>query len=110
MSHSAAFAVQVDGADTPCPVVSVCGEVDLATAPQMDSCIAAVLASGPRTVVLNLSKTTFMDCSGLAVLLGMKAQLPAESVVMLHEPKPFILKILGILGLDSLISVEASAA
>jgi anti-sigma B factor antagonist len=110
MSHSVGFAVQVDHLETPCPLVSVSGEVDLATAPQVASCIASVLAKNPRTVVLNLSEMTFMDCSGLNVILETKNQLPAECFVVLREPQPFVRRVLGILDLDFLCAIEPAAA
>jgi anti-anti-sigma factor len=108
MSHSAAFAVQVRDLGAPCPVVSVCGEVDIATAPEMAACVASVLAKHPLCVVLNLSKATFMDCSGLNVILEAKSKLP--EAIILREPPPSLLRILGILELDSLCAIEPSAA
>ncbi|MGP3770452.1 anti-sigma factor antagonist [Streptomyces sp. SDT5-1] len=53
---------------TDCVVVELLGEVDILTfhrlAPLLDS-----LASGPyRTVVVDLTGTTFFDCSGLRLL------------------------------------------
>jgi anti-sigma B factor antagonist len=110
MSHSAAFAVQVRDLGTPCPVVSVSGEVDLATAPQVASSIASVLAKHPLCVVLNLRDTTFMDCSGVNVILETKSQLPTRGGVILREPSPSVRRILGILKLDSLCATEPSAA
>jgi len=109
MSHSAAFAVQVRDLGAPCPVVSVCGEVDIATAPEMAACVASVLAKHPLCVVLNLSRATFMDCSGLKVILEATSQLPTEAII-LREPPPSLRTILGILELDSLCAIESSAA
>jgi len=50
-------------------VLSVEGEVDLATAPQLGAAIDAALTSGVREVCVDLSETTFMDSSGLHVLV-----------------------------------------
>ncbi len=51
-------------------VLSVLGEVDLATAPILDERISAVAAGGAATIVVDLDRVTFMDSSGLQVLLA----------------------------------------
>jgi anti-anti-sigma factor len=109
MSLSAAFAVQVHDLETPCPVVSVRGEVDIATAHLVASCIAGVLAKHPPGVAADLSDTTFMDCSILNVILETKNQLP-ECTLVLGEPQPFFRRVLEILELDFLCAIEPSAA
>ena len=50
-------------------VLAVTGEVDLATAPALGSAVDAALASGAQELWLDLSATTFMDSSGLHLLL-----------------------------------------
>lgn len=51
------------------PVIRVAGEIDLATAPLLDRHLTATI--GPRTpdVVVDLSAVSFMDASGLSVLV-----------------------------------------
>lgn len=48
-------------------VIAVSGEVDLATAPQLEAAIAAVDAG---VVVADLTGVTFIDSTGLRVLIG----------------------------------------
>jgi len=50
-------------------VLAVTGEADLATAPELGSAVDTALASGAQELWLDLSATTFMDSSGLHVLL-----------------------------------------
>ena len=50
-------------------VVTVEGEVDCATAPRLSADIRAAFGSGARRVRIDLSGTTFMDSSGLHVLV-----------------------------------------
>lgn len=58
-------------------VVSVRGEVDLATAPELRSAIDAALDSGDGDLCLDLCGTTFMDSSGLHVLFDSHARAEA---------------------------------
>ena len=50
-------------------VLAVTGEVDIATAPELGSAVGAALASAAQELWLDVSATTFMDSSGLHVLL-----------------------------------------
>ena len=51
--------------------VAVAGEVDLASAPAVETAIeAAVDAAGTTGVVVNLSQVTFLDSSGINALLN----------------------------------------
>lgn len=51
-------------------VVSVRGEVDLATAPELESCLQRAFGDAPTGVVLDLEGLTFIDSSGLRVLVA----------------------------------------
>ncbi|MBW8825702.1 MAG: STAS domain-containing protein [Acidobacteria bacterium] len=51
------------------PVITLAGEVDMSTAPQFRRVLDDVLATHDR-VEIDLQKTTFMDSTGLAVLIG----------------------------------------
>jgi anti-sigma B factor antagonist len=60
------------GADRPGEprVVIVRGEVDLATAPELEACVQEAFA-GASAVVLDLEALTFIDSSGLRVLVAL---------------------------------------
>ena len=49
-------------------VVRADGEVDLSTAPLLDGALAAGLASGCPTVVVDLRDISFVDCTGIGLL------------------------------------------
>lgn len=51
------------------PVVEVGGEIDLATAPILDRHLASLIGPGSPDVVIHLGRVTFMDASGLGVLI-----------------------------------------
>ncbi len=50
-------------------LVRVTGELDLGTAGQLASFLAEVLRVGSARLVLDVAGVTFMDCTGLGVLL-----------------------------------------
>jgi anti-anti-sigma factor len=56
-------------------ILAVTGEVDLATTPELGSAVDEALASGARELWLDLSATTFMDSSGLHVLLDTQRRM-----------------------------------
>lgn len=61
-------------------VVRLYGEVDLLTAPRIEEALseAAVLRDGIPGIVLDLSGVTFMDSTGIGLLVGQRGELGAE--------------------------------
>jgi len=51
-------------------VLTVSGEVDLATAPLLDERLTEAIADGEATVIVNLDRVSFMDSTGLQVLIA----------------------------------------
>ena len=94
--HLDVLVERLDGTALVCPI----GELDLATAPELERVLEA-LATGPSTVVLDLSGLTFVDCAGLrpvreAVFAG--ALLGRQ--VRLSGARPAVRRVLELTGLD----------
>lgn len=53
-------------------VLTVVGEVDMATAPALQTAIENALAGRPTTLVLDLSAVTFLASAGMAALVTAK--------------------------------------
>ncbi len=51
-------------------VLTVSGELDLATAPALRECLGEVIDGGVRHVVVDLRQVGFLDSIGLGVLVG----------------------------------------
>jgi anti-sigma B factor antagonist len=51
-------------------VVSLSGEIDAATAPRLGAHLFALVDEGKRGVIVDLSQVTFMDSTGIGVLLN----------------------------------------
>ena len=97
-------------------VVTVSGEVDLDTASQLgDHALEAVRDVAPH-VVLDLTGVSFMDSTGLKVLLSIqrRAELAGGSFTVVG-PSRSVRKILALTGLDQTFAIyetvdEASSA
>jgi anti-sigma B factor antagonist len=50
-------------------LVTVAGELDIATAPELRDCLVPLLADHP-TLVIDLDRVSFCDATGLGVLVG----------------------------------------
>src|SRR6185312_5763831 len=86
--------------------VSVAGEVDLATAPELKEALTEVVNGGARGVLVDLSNATFIDSTTLGVLMGAVKRLrPAggELAIACHDPN--IRKIFEITMLDRVFEI-----
>ncbi len=82
-------------------VVSVAGELDIATAEQAYSYISEVIDGRPAPVTVDLSGLTFCDASGLGALARIARHArEAGRQLMLTSARPSLLKIMRITGLD----------
>jgi anti-sigma B factor antagonist len=84
------------------------GELDLATAPIVDTQLAELVEAGFRNIVLDLGKLRFLDSTGLRLLLSWEARARAEGVEMRVLPgPPPVQRIFAIAGLTKLVSSAA---
>ena len=90
-------------------VITVSGEVDLATSPDLDAAIIAALDSGAGSFVVDLTDVSFMDSSGLGVIVrGLKRCREADKDLDLVITNERVLKVFGITGLDQVIPIHDS--
>ena len=87
------------------------GEVDLATAEEFRRrALDAMDGHGP-TLTLDLSRVTFMDCSGLNALVLLRAEAIARGGhVTLTGPSTGVCRLLRLSGLDVSFGLARSAA
>ena len=90
-------------------VIMVSGEVDLASSPDLDAAIIAAIESGSSSLVVDLSDVSFMDSSGLGVIVrGLKRCREANKDLDLVITNERVLKVFGITGLDQVIPIHDS--
>lgn len=82
-------------------MVAASGEIDLATAPALRTELLAALVRHSPRLVLDLSGVTFLDSTGLAVLVAVHRRARAAGgELSLFGPQPVVRKLLGITYLD----------
>jgi anti-sigma B factor antagonist len=90
-------------------VVAVAGEIDVYTSPLLQERLVEVLRDGFPSIVLDLSAVTFLDSTGLGVLItGLKRCRSAEGDLVLVTAQPNVLKVLEITGLNDVFKVHDS--
>jgi anti-sigma B factor antagonist len=90
------------------PVIVARGEIDVATSPLLRSELASVLARGPQSVTLDLDGVTFVDSSGLGVLVGALKRLReagGEHFTVLNAQES-VRKVFDITGLSPLFELS----
>jgi anti-anti-sigma factor len=98
------FSVEVS-AGSP-SVVHVSGELDVVAAPELKTCLAG-LAQGD--IAVDLAAVTFMDSSGISVLIGAHQQsADLGHRLTLRSLSPAVAKVLKITGVDSVLTIETA--
>jgi anti-sigma B factor antagonist len=88
-------------------VIGVEGELDLATAPQLRDSLVALSEEGQTQVVLDLTRLSFIDSTGLSVLVMALNRARADGgSVLLRNPSQSVLRILEITGLVLVFTIE----
>jgi anti-sigma B factor antagonist len=90
-------------------VVAVSGEVDLFTAPEFKQRVMAPIAAGVDHVVVDLTRTSFIDSSSLGVLIGAHRRLKGRGgrLVIACDGEA-IVKTFRITGLDGVFTIADS--
>ena len=93
-------------------IVTICGEIDLYTAPRLHSELGAVLVDGmPTRVVIDMSGVDFCDSTGMNVLLSCLRRVRERGGELeIASPKPAVRKILQVTGLDSVFTLVDGSA
>ncbi|GAA3730610.1 anti-sigma B factor antagonist [Spinactinospora alkalitolerans] len=90
-------------------IVAVRGEIDLYTAPHLHSELVDALDDGASRLLVDMSGVEFCDSTGMNVLLSaMKRSREKEGDLELVAPRPAVMKILQITGLDGVFTIHES--
>ena len=94
-----------------CTIASLEGELDIAAVPELRERLLGLLGPGVRLLIIDLSGVSFCDVAGLAVLIGTQRRATARGIVIrLAAPRPPVLKLLRITGLDHRLTICATLA
>jgi anti-sigma B factor antagonist len=90
-------------------VVSPTGEIDLLTAPTLGRRLLGLVDEGKTRLVVDLSKVTFMDSTGIGVLLNVLRRLGhRRGQLVLVCPTERIMRPFEISGLVGLLQIFSS--
>lgn len=91
------------------PVVEVCGEIDIQSAPQLrDELLRLVRRHGPQ-LALDLAGVTFLDCAGVNVLLATRRRARLEGGwVQVTRASSRARRTISLLGLQEVFALCAS--
>ena len=97
-----------DGAYT----LALAGELDIATAPQLESEVTALADAGAGTVVIDLGDLGFIDSTGLRLFFALNERAGADGwVLRLRRPSRQVSKLLEVTGTgDELPIVDVDGA
>lgn len=90
-------------------VLSVAGEIDLASAPEFKEALAQVAAE-KIPVTVDLADVTFMDSSGLHVLFTFASSTNGTGPVRVVNPSRTILRTMQIVGMTAVPHIEVQEA
>ncbi len=93
------------------PVLAVAGEIDVYTAPRLREQLLDLAKADHRTVVVDLSEVSFVDSTGLGVLVsGLKRFREAGGDLRLVVTAPQIVKVFEITGLSTVFAMFDTVA
>jgi anti-anti-sigma factor len=92
-------------------LVRVAGDLDLETAPKFLAAVGPDLDTGTGGLVVDLSRVTFIDSSGLSALIRVNQRMSAAGrELSIIAPGPSAAKIFEITGLDQVLPLRAGPA
>jgi anti-sigma B factor antagonist len=113
--HPLDIDVSVEGSQA---LVSVRGEIDLATQAELRAVLSDLVVSGQIDLSVDLSGVSFIDSTGLGALIGARRRVHAfNGSLRLLSPSDPVMKVFTVTGLNRVFDIvdtepdtEASAA
>jgi anti-sigma B factor antagonist len=89
-------------------LISVEGELDLSSAPQLKWTLLDAIDAAHNLLVLDLSLASFMDSTALGVLIGVNRSLGIDGRMAIACARTEVLHIFELSGMDSMFSIFAT--
>ena len=87
--------------------ITVEGEVDCSTAPQLAACLDSALTSGSAEVVVDLTAVTFLDSAGLHTLVSAHGRATGLGIPLrVRVATRAVLRPIQVTGLEHVLSIE----
>ncbi|MEU7220219.1 STAS domain-containing protein [Nocardia iowensis] len=89
-------------------VLTVAGEVDLATAPALESSIETILNGKPSALIIDLSAVSFLASAGMAVLVATHQRAGDATAIAVVADGPATSRQLKMTSLDQVFAVYST--
>jgi anti-anti-sigma factor len=107
--NPAPFEVKIGNLDQGVRTISVRGELDLSTAPELEGPLNQALESGEGSMLIDLSQCEFIDSTGIALIVRAWQHLDSGKngrALMLCSQNDQVRRVLEITGLELSIPVH----
>lgn len=90
--------------------ISLQGEIDAHTGPELERTLADLLESSPTSVEIDMSGVTFMDSSGLRVVLALTRRARGQGGdIVLVAPTSVVSRLVEVSGLQAHLTIRGEA-
>jgi len=86
------------------PTIRFSGEIDMSNVESLRRVVEPAVARAPEHVVFDLGSLTFMDSSGIALLLQVSAKSPT---VRVRNPSALVRRMIEATGLTDVLVIES---
>jgi anti-sigma B factor antagonist len=99
--------LSIEHEDGAAVVITLRGELDVATTPEFKSLVSELVSKGHNRLVLDLSGLDFIDSTGIGSFVGaLNRARQANGSLCLRAVPARIASVLAMVGLDSVLAVE----
>ena len=90
-------------------VLAARGEIDVASAPEFRASLSDLIEDGPTILIVDTSDVSFIDSTGLGVLIGAEKQMRNDGRrLRLVVTQPQVTRLLALTGLNEVFTVMSS--
>jgi anti-sigma B factor antagonist len=87
-------------------VIALRGELDVATVPELEEALRVAVEEGRTALVVDLLELTFLDSTGLMVLLnGLRRVMRQDGRLVLACTNPTVLRLLDVTGTSATFTI-----
>jgi anti-anti-sigma factor len=87
-------------------IVFISGELDVMSVPYLSEYLTPILRARPRRLVVDLSRTEFIDCGSARLIAGTGRWLPPGQRPVIRRPRPCVRRVFHLTGLDAYCEIE----
>jgi len=101
-SGNSNLAIEFSNDDLSNPTLKISGDIDISSVGDIKRTIEGIISSKPSAVTFDLSGVTFMDSSGIALLLEVRQEVGR---IVLRRPSRAVLLVLEAAGVAPLLGI-----